>query len=554
MPLILFQLPVITIGVMGSLPATSAKSLPPAVVSPRASSRRRRWVFRLVAVLIGLSPLVAVELACRALDWGRPSLHDDPFVGFRATQTLFVPTADGTRREIPQARYRYFCQDSFAVPKPAGEFRAFVLGGSTVQGHPFAIDTAFPRWLEISLTAADPSRSWRFVNCGGVSYASYRLVPILEEVLEYEPDLIIFYEGHNEFLEARSFAHVADRGAILNASLESVGRLRTFTLMREGYLRLQGKASTDAEASRTILPAEVEALLDYRGGLEEYHRDDAWRQGVIDQFRFNLGRIVETCRQRGVPLILMNPVSKLRDSPPFKSEHDAKLSADQIEQWEGLIAAGHRHLRRQHYDPYQALSRFEEACRLDPWHAGGFYNLAQCHDLLEQFDEAQAAYLRAKDLDVCPLRILQPMNDSVLETAAAAGVPVLDAKQLFESRSTGGIVGGDWLVDHVHPKIEGHQLLADELAKLLVAKGVVTPRADWEQVRAQRYREHFDSLSARYFQQGTQRLKGLEDWAAGRARQLKPDSPSAKERDDSAAADEPNPTEASGAAVGGATP
>ena len=24
---------------------------------------------------------------------------------------------------------------------------------------------------------------------------------------------------------------------------------------------------------------EVEALLDYRGGLEQYHRDDAWRRG-----------------------------------------------------------------------------------------------------------------------------------------------------------------------------------------------------------------------------------------------------------------------------------
>jgi tetratricopeptide (TPR) repeat protein len=285
-------------------------------------------------------------------------------------------------------------------------------------------------------------------------------------------------------------------------------------------LRLRGKSAADAEASRTILPLEVEALLDYRGGLEEYHRDDAARQGVIDQFRFNLRRIESLCRERQVPLIFMNPVSKLRDSPPFKSEHSADLSEEDLARWESLIAAGHKHLRRENYDPYKSLELFQEACRLDPQHAGGFYNLAQCYDLLEKFDEAQAAYLAAKDLDVCPLRILEPMNQAVLQTAAATGTPVIDAKELIATRSTNGIVGGDWLVDHVHPKIEGHQLLADVLANLLVAQGVVKPRDDWAQVRALRYREHFDSLRPHYFHQGMQRLKGLEDWAAGRAKQL----------------------------------
>ena len=113
------------------------------------------------------------------------------------------------------------------------------------------------------------------VNCGGISYASYRLVPILEEVLGYEPDLIILYTGHNEFLEDRTFDHIAGRGRLVNASLEAASRLRTFTLLREGYLRLHGMSSSDPPESRPILPTEVEALLDYRGGLEAYHRDDA---------------------------------------------------------------------------------------------------------------------------------------------------------------------------------------------------------------------------------------------------------------------------------------
>ena len=129
-----------------------------------------------------------------------PPASEDPFVGFSATRPLFALSEDDSRYEIAKGKLTHFQPDSFAAHKPAGEFRIFCLGGSTVQGRPYSIETSFTSWLELSLQAADPSRTWRVVNCGGVSYATYRLVPMLEEVLNYEPDLVIFCEGHNEFL------------------------------------------------------------------------------------------------------------------------------------------------------------------------------------------------------------------------------------------------------------------------------------------------------------------------------------------------------------------
>ncbi len=370
-------------------------------------------MFRVLAVLLGLSPLLALEALCTAFDWGRPALHDDPFVGFGAVRPLFVLNEEQGRYEIPKARQTFFRSDSFAADKADDEFRIFCLGGSTVQGRPFAIETAFSRWLEISLRAADPRRTWRVVNCGGVSYASYRLVPILAEVLRYEPDLIILYTGHNEFLEARSFEHLGNRGTVLNAALETASQLRTFTLLREGYLRARGRSSSEPPEGRPVLPAEVEALLDYRGGLEEYRRDDAWRSGVIEQYRYNLRRMVQLADRAGVELILVNPVSNYR-TPPFKSEHGSGLSEAQRNEWESLCAKASRHLRRDHYDPYRAVRLLEQASRLDPRHAGGWYNLAECYAALGKLEPARQAYLAAKEQDVCPLRILQPMNEFVL--------------------------------------------------------------------------------------------------------------------------------------------
>ena len=172
---------------------------PPTLDSP--PRRARRWSLRLAAIGLGVLPFLLGELLCIACGWGRTADYDDPFVGFQSVHPLFVLNDDGDRYEIPPSRYRFFAPDSFPETKSPDEFRVFCLGGSTVQGHPYSLETSFTSFLEIALHEADPARRWRVVNCGGISYASYRLLPILHECLQHDPDLIILCTGHNEFLE-----------------------------------------------------------------------------------------------------------------------------------------------------------------------------------------------------------------------------------------------------------------------------------------------------------------------------------------------------------------
>ena len=70
-------------------------------------------------------------------------------------------------------------------------FRIFGLGGSTVHGRPYENDTSFLKWMELELSGRDSTRDYETVNCGGLSYASYRLTTLLSEVLQYDPDLIV---------------------------------------------------------------------------------------------------------------------------------------------------------------------------------------------------------------------------------------------------------------------------------------------------------------------------------------------------------------------------
>jgi tetratricopeptide (TPR) repeat protein len=491
-------------------------------LSRKATGLARAVVFRIAALLLGLAPLGFVELVLAELQVGQPELSDDPFVGFSAVRPLFVLNDDGTRYETAPSRLKHFVPDSFAAAKDVREYRTFVLGGSTVQGNPYSVPTSFTTWLELSLRAAQPSQHWKVVNCGGISYATYRLVPIMQELLAYEPDLFIVYEGHNEFLEDRTYARVKHTAPFVGAAHEQLARLHTYNLLRTGYLRLVGNAAhSTAAVGKTMLDAEVEALLDYRGGMECYHRDEVWRAGVIAHYDFNVRRMVEIARRAGVQLILMNPVCNLRDSPPFKSEHRAGLNSAELANWESLWSEA-----RQCYDGRhpRAVSLLEQAIAIDDQHAGIHYDLAKCAEALGRIEQASDEYMLAKELDVCPLRVLEPMNQSVLDIARQTGTPVVDARRIFEELSPHGIPGHEWLVDHVHPSIRGHQVLADALAEEMVRLGIVRPDATWKESRDHVYAEHLRSLDTIYYFRAQQHLEGLTRWAEGRITKERPSS------------------------------
>jgi lysophospholipase L1-like esterase len=475
----------------------------------------KRWLFRIAAVLLGLSPFVVAEGVFRLLDWGRPFETQDPYVGFTAIHPLFVPTADGDRLETAEARLVLFYRDSFAARKSPREYRVFCLGGSTVQGSPYTIETSFTTWLELNLRAADPERKWEVVNCGGLSYASYRLTPILEEVLRHEPDLVILCTGHNEFLEDRSYASVKRTPRWVARVHGRCSTLRTYNLCRAGWLSLTDEPRGAAWAGRTTLPEEVDAWLDHPDGLEPYHRDDAWRDGVVAHFRFNLQRMANLAAAAGVPLVLVNPVSNLKDCPPFKIEPRTDLSPDQRQTFDRLWAEA------KSLPDEQRARRLElllQALAIDDRHAGAHFLLGRCYLEQRWYAEAKQAFVRAKDEDICPLRMLESMHEALAEVANDCRLPMVDALSLFEQQTSDGILGNELLLDHVHPTINGHQMIADELLRELESMGVVQPRRGWQTRRDQLYREHLATLDAPYFARAKERLEGQRRWTEGRVR------------------------------------
>ena len=466
-------------------------------------------MFRIAAVLLGLSVFPIAEGVCHVFDWGRPDEIDDPFVGFSDMHPLFVKNPEEQRFEIARSRLLFFKPDSFPAKKSADTFRIFCLGGSTVQGRPWSIETSFTNWLKIGLAQFDPSRKFEVVNCGGISYASYRLVPILKECLTHEPDMIIICTGHNEFIEDRQYGEMKSPNR-LTGLWQSTTRLRSLAVIRSS---LFGNYRSNNPPS-TILNSEVDAILDYQDGLKHYHRDDQWQAGVIRHFETNLRRMLTVAKAAKVPVVLMQPCNNLKDSPPFKSEHSKQLSNDQRLDFNRLVQQGRENLK---LDLQRSIKSFEKAIELDPLHALTLFELGKCYESAHRIEDARRMFVAAKENDICPLRMIEPLANSMQLVADEMGIDIVNVDELMSARSKLGITGRDMLVDHIHPSFRSHQIIAEELIQLLAARLKFDLPDDWREKALIAFRFHLGQLDDLYFLKGQRSLEALTLWTQGKA-------------------------------------
>ncbi|MCA9065547.1 MAG: hypothetical protein KDA96_20910, partial [Planctomycetaceae bacterium] len=386
----------------------------------------------------------------------------------------------------------------------------FVLGGSTVQGRPWSIPTSFTTFLQQALSAADPERSWEVVNCGGISYASYRLVPIMTECLSYEPDLFIVCTGHNEFLEDVTYADHKETSGVVPQATEWLQHLRSFRAVRQ---LIHSGPTTSVD--RPVLPAEVDALLDHQGGLEMFRRDDGHAQDVVRHFRSNLLRMTGLARQHHIPLLMLQPPSSLVDCPPFKSQLSVTDPALVSRVRDSVHAAS-----EPGRTPAESIQLLQSATQVDERFAFAWYQLGHALIADRRFHEAVDAFVRARDEDICPLRMTSPLEQTMHSVVEETGTPFVNLHEFLAGHCANGLVGDQVLCDHIHPSFRSHHDMALLICEWMMDSGLVKtpPDADaWQRTCRRQFEAHLTSLDNLYFLRGQRALEDLKGWAAGRA-------------------------------------
>ena len=215
--------------------------------------------------------------------------------------------------------------------------------------------------------------------------------------------------------------------------------------------------------------------------------------------------------------VLVVPTVNIRDCPPFKIEIDPRLDALDAEKVESLW----QQAQQKSEQPKKAKRAIENLLKIDPQHAGAHYYLGQFAIAEQNWESAKYHLNAAKDFDVCPLRATTEILKAVRDVANENGVLLLDADQLFQTKCPHALVGRPWLIDHVHPGIEGHQLLGEAIADSLLKNSWIESSGDaWRSGRPDRYRNHLSQFGEEYFFRGQQRLEGLLLWTQGRAKEM----------------------------------
>ena len=365
----------------------------------------------------------------------------DPFVGFSDQQPLMraVKSESGETwiRTSPN-KLNWFNDQSFPAVKSAKTKRVVCVGGSTTYGRPYWDATSYVGWLRELLPIVQPEIQWQVINAGGVSYASYRVAAVMEQLAAYDPDLFIVYCGQNEFLERRTYHRLFDRPFVQTDLQAALVRTKTWALADR---LVSGFDSQTLPSPRVILSGEVDEMLNHTIGPTDYHRDEIWRADVVRHYELNLQRMVAIANLAGAEILFVTPASNEKDCSPFKSEpHTDEQKVAELQYQDGLRL-------------------FDEG----------------------RFADAYDSFRRAINEDVCPLRAIDPIVDAVAQVARQRDVPLVDFPSLLRQSCLQAhghaCLGKEYFLDHVHPDNETHRQLAMWILQELQNHGIVDNRS-----------------------------------------------------------------------------
>jgi lysophospholipase L1-like esterase len=389
-----------------------------------STMRLGRWKTIAYSLLPLLVLCALLEGLGRVVEWYRPPIPVDVSLSFSPESRLFVPGGGipgwletSPAKSIPHPPEPHlplwvqrrknavpFRWQTFLEKRPENVFRVFVVGESSVnyaQGN-------FQHALE-SLEPLLGGRSMEVINAGGCAYGSQRLLLVVLEILNYQPDAVLLYLGHNESEEG------AERKA-LGAVSVTVQRV----LWQSAALRVVRDVLATREIER-LYGERAEARQDAQvkpRPLENRRLSRAEMGAQVDTFRRNVEAMIAACKEKGVRVVLGTIPSNL---------------------WKPDLAA-----------PEQ--ERY----------------MREVHALFDAGDYAAGEALAQEILCWAPRHQSSNLENAALRDMAAKwSVPLADVEARVKATEPHGIPGETLFTDHCHLNNRGSDLLAEAYAEAL---------------------------------------------------------------------------------------
>jgi tetratricopeptide (TPR) repeat protein len=442
------------------------RSKPQSILPPA-----KRRFFLIITITLPLILIVLFELGLRFANYG-----DD--------LSLFTRQTIRGREYFsmnPAVKGRYFSgvnfsasisPDYFLAKKIPGSFRVFCLGGSTTVGYPYWYNASFSSFLRERLKRIFSGRPIEVINVGMTATNSFTVLDMAKEVIDYQPDLIIVYDGHNEFygaLGAASNESIGNSRFFVNLYLNLL-KYKTFLFIRNSFNKV---FSIFHEESKEISRVTLMETMS-RGQYVPYGSSTYWK--AYKNFEGNLSDIAELCVDRSIPLILSTQVSNLKDQRPFISIPRTDLSADKSNDLKRLAEQAYQYLDTHRFE--SAIRIAKQALALDSTFADAHFSLGKAYEFLHQPDSALHHYILARDYDQLRFRMNSGFNQLIIKSQQK-NVIIADIEQVFKANSIDSLVGNNLITEHLHPNSKGFFLIAKEYGRLIRNNSIGFSQEDW---------------------------------------------------------------------------
>nr|WP_136252437.1 tetratricopeptide repeat protein [Ningiella ruwaisensis] len=440
----------------------------------KVSGGFRKPIFYIIAFFLPVLILVCAEFLLRAFGFGQSY---PLFVESKQFEGYLQPNPDIIQRFFyPASKAPQVAPDTylFKKEKASDSLRIVAMGGSTMAGFPYGRVGSPIDMLKQRVNATHPQMDLEIISVAMSSINSFSLLDFVDEVIEIDPDAILIYAGHNEYLGVMgvgsSFAGKGSYSA--NLAFLKLKELRLYQLMQMAYsVIFQDEIVThnhealsktenqpDSLSGRTLM-AQVakEKEIIYKSPLYD---------AGLTQFRDNLSLILNAIAKHNIPLFVSSIAANEQDLAPFASLSHPRLN----EASNDLIHATNYD---KNFIPYELLdAEFESTYHAD-------FQFALGHALLHEGDiqKAKSHFVLAQDYDLLRFRAPSAFNAIIKELASTPNDSVyfVDAYKQIEQDTPNGIIGNAYMLEHLHPNARGYFLIAESFYQALLSSKLLPP-------------------------------------------------------------------------------
>lgn len=428
-------------------------------MQPENLSPLKKRVFTVFTILFPLLLLCLFELVLLVFNIGKDiSLFKTVEMNGKE---YFMLNPNIGEKYFPGNNVQIQSNDIFLVQKPVETFRIFCLGGSTVTGYPYYYNASFSSFLRERLLKIYPEKDIEIINLGMTAINSYMVLDMAKEIINYKPDLLLVYDGHNEFYGPLG---VASQKSFLNSRWLNITYLqllnsRVFLLLRDCYyslINLFGENKNQAPAITMEMLAKGQ-YIPYQG--------EVYKKG-LEIYRANVEELKTILSDRNIPLIISTQVSNLRDQLPFVSGQSNSLSRNIRDSISYHLSMGDIAGTEGRFDT--AMKELQMVLQFDSANAAAHYGLAECLDIVGKMKEALIEYKKAKDYDELRFRASSDFNELIL-LMEDKNTGVADIEKIFMENSPDSLIGNKLILEHLHPNSYG-QFLAAKAFEIVINK------------------------------------------------------------------------------------